>query len=321
MPEWPIIVPLVAQCACAVFTVEMLRRRVFGAIHHFQQPRLIHDVWAPLALVLPMMFLIGRIDGDVRGVGWIPIGAPVFCAVAALGLAALVSGAFQLPISLMPPLQAIAAWTGAGVLLLLLGAAHHLTLWMGQCAFAVAAMLLWFNTPDEPATDEMTPGQLRAGFGMTLALAGAIGQGMAAMYVNEIYAGVSGAMMIATAAASLAAATCLTGPNVTIRLGGWSATYGILLGLGLLSLMRLFPEALHAARNGATRPINRIAFGFGSYWIEGAAMLFLAATALVVMRQPTALRRLCGIVLIGSAVALAGWRLAQIQSPIIAPAG
>ena len=32
-------------------------------------------------------------------------------------------------------------------LLLLLGAAHDLTVWTGQCTFAIAAVLLWMNTP------------------------------------------------------------------------------------------------------------------------------------------------------------------------------
>ena len=42
------------------------------------------------------------------------------------------------------------ACAGSACLLLLLGAAHDLTIWIGQCVFAIAAVLVWINTPDVP---------------------------------------------------------------------------------------------------------------------------------------------------------------------------
>ena len=33
------------------------------------------------------------------------------------------------------------------MLLLMLGAAHELNIWVGQCIFALAALVLWINTP------------------------------------------------------------------------------------------------------------------------------------------------------------------------------
>src|SRR5690606_41592695 len=42
----------------------------------------------------------------------------------------------------------VVAWTGVGALLVLLAAAHDLTIWIGQCAFAVGAVLLWIRSEE-----------------------------------------------------------------------------------------------------------------------------------------------------------------------------
>ena len=77
MVEWTSILPLAAQAMFAVLMVEQLRRKVFISIDDRAVSALMTDVWAPVAIVLPMMFFTARIHGDVAGAGWMPIGGPV----------------------------------------------------------------------------------------------------------------------------------------------------------------------------------------------------------------------------------------------------
>jgi hypothetical protein len=186
---------------------------------------------------------------------------------------------------------------------------------MGQTAFAIAAMLLWMNTPDLSTArlpQSVPPEHARAGTGMTIALACAIGQGATAMMVETEYAPISGALMIAAAAMSLAVAATLAGTSAAIRVGAWAATYGVLLAFGAMSLARLLPAALHMLREGEAAPINRIASGFGAYAIEALALLGLAGLIAAQPHIHSPLRRTLGMVLIIVAAALAAWRLAAL---------
>lgn len=303
---------LVMQAAFTIVAVEQLRRRVFNALHQFSQPALIVDVWAPIAIVLPMMFWSGRIENSMAGAGWVVVGAPAMCALFAFAAALIVlNGANRIGVAL----RSVVIWSAAGLLMLLLGAAHDLTMVMGQCAFGAAALLLWINTPDEAIYIHHDPSspQARAGFGMTIALMAAIGQGMTAFFINPPFAAISGAMMIAGAAMAISSAARLAGPNVTIRLGGWAATYGILFGLGLLSLLRLLPHSWAILFDGQRSvPLTRIAYGFGEYWIEAVIVLVFGGAAFVLPQVPRSVRKFVGMIFMVAAAVLAGWRLSRL---------
>jgi hypothetical protein len=199
--------------------------------------------------------------------------------------------------------------------LLLLGAAHDLTLWMGHTAFLIAALLLWLNTPDMyQHSDDAPPdaAQLRAGAGIGIALLGAIGAGVATIWIAPDHERFSGAMMLATAAMTLGAAARYASPAIAIRLGLWAAVYGVLFGLGLLSMARLLPATLQIVRGESSHGINRIAFGFGAYSIEAVSLLVVVGIALIQDRIDRTSARIIGFAIVIGASLLAAWRLAAV---------
>lgn len=316
MPEWTPTIWLFVQGALTIVTIDQFRRRVFPFIADLQEPESILDVWAPLAMVIPMMFFVGRVNVSVRGVGWIPLGGPATCGLIALGasMAACTRLSSDLDWRNNWTWRLRCACTGTGVLLLMLGAAHNLTLWIGQCAFAIGALLMWMNSPElrAEARSGMSTEQARAGVGMTVAMLGAIGQGAAALLAPREFAPISGALMIAGAAAVSAAAARSAGPGAAARIGGWAATYGVLLSLGLLSVMRLVPHAIETIRDNRTTMIKNVASGFGAYGFEAMVMILLTAMVAAIMRWPRLNRRRLGAALIIAGAVLAAWRLGHI---------
>jgi hypothetical protein len=266
-----------------------------------------------------MMFFVGRVDTTVRGAGWMMIGGPI--AVATLAMAA--SYVAVRPAALeersggsVRPMRRVAVHSiGAGAILLLLSAAHDLTLWAGQCAFAMGAVLLWMNTPDShvDAGEPRESSSVRqAGVGMTIALACAVGQGAASMMSGPGTAGISGAMMLAAAAMAVAAAARLAGPAHATRIGLWAATYGVLLGLGMLSIKRLVPSAWEVVETGETLPIGRVVSGFGAYAYEAVALMMAGAGAVLQHGLSAPIQRaLGGGILVGTAI-LIGLRISGI---------
>ena len=311
MVEWTSILPLAAQAMFAVLMVEQLRRKVFISIDDRAVSALMTDVWAPVAIVLPMMFFTARIHGDVAGAGWMPIGGPVVAAVLALGLALCTAARSEPTHRAAGPVTSIQflIWGSVGVVLLLLGAAHDLTMWMGQCAFAIVAVLLWMNTPDASHAEQLTPTQLRAGWGMTMALLCALAQGMATLYVPSAHLNVSCGLVLGGVAMSLAAAARLAGADAVMRIGGWAMTYGFLAGLGAISLVRLTPQVIRAIQSGSADPVHRIAYGFGAYSIEAIAAIAVAGGAAFLMRWRGRAALVIGLAVIIAAACLAAWRI------------
>jgi hypothetical protein len=310
MHDWTGTIALATQALFAVMTIDQLRRNIFPALDQLRARALVTDVWSPLAIVLPMLFFLSRtVEGSVAGSAWVGVAGPIACAVVGLGSALIVNRCCFLSLNLL----SVAIWTGAGLVLLLLGAAHHLTLWMGQCAFALAAVLLWINTPDDAdASTQLSVLQLRAGLGLALAVFAALCQGAASLFVPDHSISISGGIMLAGGAMTAAAAARFAGPEAAIRISGWSATYGVLLGLGVLSLLRLIPAVYLAAAEEIILPVRRVAHGFGAYWIEATMAIAFAGSAGVLMRLPGAIKRVVGLGLIIAAAVLTAWRLSQI---------
>lgn len=310
MVDWTGTIVLAVQALFAVIAIDQLRRHVFPALHLLRARALITDVWAPLAIILPMLFFLARTDqGSVRGAAWIGLGGPIVAALIGLAGALIVNRPGFASINL----NAIAVWTGAGLVLLLLGAAHHLTLWVGQCSFALAAVFLWVNTPDEvDDASQISAPQFRAGLGMMVALVAGACQGATSIFVPEHMVVISATIAVASAVMLMTAAARFAGSDAGLRIAGWTIAYGVLLALGVLSLLRLIPAAYQAAAQGVAPPIQRIAHGFGAYWVEATLALSHGVAAVTLMRLPRAFKRIIGIILIAAAAILAAWRLSQV---------
>jgi hypothetical protein len=306
------VVLLLVQAALAVVALHLLNRRVFPHMRAARQPELIADVWAPLAMVLPLLFLAGRVGATVRGIGWAPIGGPICAGVLTLG-AAMVAGRDE-PQTTRPGAAALLCWAGAGLVLLMLGAAHELSIWTGQCIFALAAVLLWLNTPSlgHPPGRGTTLRPLGGGMSMAFVLLCAIGQGMAGLLITGPASAISAAMMIAYAAAAGAGAAVLAGPGWAMRIGGWAAAIGMMLGVGIISLLRLMPQALVITLDPRSPARSEVAHSFGAYALEAVLLMLVPAAAAGATRLPrrTAIALGIGCILLGAAVAT--WRLAAL---------
>jgi len=300
---------LFVHAAAAIVSLEAARRMVLAALPSLRQPELITDVWAPLAMVVPLLFLIPRMTDQVTGIGWMVFGAPPAVLVMAVGVGMIVGGRSAWSLNWMP-MSAV----GAGILLLLLGAAHDATLWVGQCAFAIAALLLWINTPaEDPSQPSPDSSQnVRAGVGIVVMIVAAVAQGIALLMMPTEVIPVAAAVTLAAIIASLAAAARLAGPSSGVRTGGWMATFGILFGLGLISLKHLLPHVFEAMQTGHTNIAPRVANGFGRFAWEATAMMAVMAIALVQHHLPPVARRVAGIVIMLGAAGLISWRLSSM---------
>ncbi|MDY7110239.1 MAG: hypothetical protein SYC29_16540 [Planctomycetota bacterium] len=307
------VVLLVVQAALAVVALHLLNRRVFPHMRVARQPELVADVWAPLAMVLPLLFLAGRVEATVRGVGWAPIGGPICVGALALG-AALITGRGEAQAD-RPGGAALLCWAGAGLVLLMLGAAHDLSIWTGQCIFALAAVLLWLNTPAlaHPGSGGAAHRPLGGELSMAFVLLCAIGQGMTGLVIGDRGLPISAAMMVAYAGAVGAGAAVIAGPGWAMRIGGWAAAIGMLLGIGLISLLRLLPQAIAVTLypHAAVRP--EVAHSFGAYALEAILLLLAPAAAAGALRLPRP-----PVAWLGAAILLAGalvatWRVASLS--------
>ena len=191
MPPW---VLLFVQAALAVVGLQYLRHGARRLVTIGTNPALLITVIAPLVLVGPMVFLIGRIDNSVLGFGWIPIGGPVACSMFALASALIVGGQLRQRIAAPGPLL-LGTWLSTGVVLLLIASVHELTVVVGQFAFVLAAVILWLNTPQaESNGPEQTNDSPLRNLGLTVAPACSLAQGIVALTIDPSFVAYSGAI-------------------------------------------------------------------------------------------------------------------------------
>jgi hypothetical protein len=308
MDAWTTLL-LAVQAALALVGAIALRRRVLPGLARNPHPALVTDVWGPLAIAGPLLFHAAPLTDTVRGAGWVAIGAPVALGVLGVGAGICRRGSGDDA----PPLATAAIWGGAGLILLLLGAAHDLSVAAGQCAFALSAVLLWCNTP-VPGPPSTTTHEDAGGAALLLVIACGLGQGVVTMNVA------SGGGRLASAAIAiaygLAAVLPVRGvaPASMVRLAGWTAGLGLLMGLGILSMLRLIPLVLIGLRDRTELPpgVVRVASGFGSFALEATLLLAAAGVVATLGRAETPVRRAVGIVLIVLSSALLAIRMASI---------
>ncbi|MHC5023071.1 MAG: hypothetical protein ACYTGG_04060 [Planctomycetota bacterium] len=269
------------QSALALVALHGLWRHVLPVTATLRQPGIVLDVWGPLALVMPLLFTGSLVDGAVSGPGWTAVGGPVVAAALGGGVAACLTTGAGVPGSAAGLVRCGLACAGAGVLLVLLGAAHELTTSVGQAAFAAAAVLLWINTPAVDAVAARTAPtaeQARAGGWMVVVVGCSIGQGVTSLWVDPGWTPVSTGLMVGYAAAAIALAGWRGGPSAWRRLAGWSAALGVLLSLGIVSLIQLLPRVRDAIASGGLESadaLRRIAYGFGHLAPEAVLLIVL----------------------------------------------
>ncbi len=308
-------VMLFVQAALAVVGLQFLRHGARTATGVGGDPNLTINVFAPLALVGPMIMLVGRIDGSVHGLGWIPIGGPVACGMFALACALIVGNQFDQRITALRPLL-LATWVSTGVVMLLVAATHELTLSVGQCAFTLAAVILWLNTPQgAPAGSGPHKASGSGTLWPALALACSLGQGVAALMIDPSLAGYSGALMVTYAAMGVAIFACVCGTTAALSVGGWATVYGVLFAMGIMSLRQLIPMAVQTVAGDNTAALKHVAYGFGAYAPEAALMLALAAAAMSIGGMGRRPQRIGGFTLLVVAAVWCAWRLSAVSTP------
>lgn len=310
---------LLVQVALAAIGLRLLARRVWpglclgeggGGGGAAAGDRLITDVWGPIALIAPLVFLSARVDGDLDGVAWAPVGAAICIGVMILCLRGIVPvPGPDAPVGL----ASLALWAFSGVCLLLVGAAQALSVWVGQLVFALAAVLLWMNTPT-PQAAHADPGSMtaRSAAGSLLAILAAGGQGIIALLLPPSAVPLAVAIMVAYAVAAGAAAVRLAGPGAVARLAGWSACIGALLGIGTLSLCFLLRRVMDVVGGRGLSPETYVARGFGRFAWEAVLLTLVPVLAVLLPRLPRPLRRLIAVPLGLVVAALVAWRISTI---------
>jgi hypothetical protein len=205
----------------------------------------------------------------------------------------------------------------AAVLLLLLGAAHELTVWVGQAAFATGAMLLWLCIPAHVRT-QPTNADVRVAWGLIAAMCLSLGGGVAAVRAGGESAAISSmiSVMAACSVVVLAARSC--GRCAAVRIGGWAGVYGLFFGVGTLGVAHMTRQVLMlwSLPPGATGngPLpTHVAAGFGAFAPDAVLALASAMLLLSSARVESAWRRAAGLGLLVAAVGLVTWRLWRLM--------
>ncbi|MCH7601885.1 MAG: hypothetical protein IIB54_03875 [Planctomycetes bacterium] len=302
---------ILLQTVLVVVSLRLLIGSILPSLRRMRCSDIVLDIWLPISLALPMLVMVGRMHEDAQGVGWVPLGGPLVCGAFGLGMMLLFGQPGQDNSGLT--LKPMAIWMTTGLVMLFLGVAHELRVWTGQVMFALGAVLMWLNAthsselPAKANADEMNVGY--ATFWVVLC---SLGQGLAAVFCDQAWWPLSSAMMIAYAVMVLAATARLCGPQSALRLGGWTATYGVMFGLGLASLLFMLPTMLEVWAGESPNISDRVAHGFGRYALEGSLLLILGPVGWLTMRLHVTTRRVCGILALLATSTLAAWRLASM---------
>jgi hypothetical protein len=286
MTSW---LAIVGQVITIMAGLWIFQRMVLPQLRAMQQPALVYDVWLPLVLVTPLLFHVVSLHMDVStSVGWTVLGAPVWCGgVALVAALAFGPGLESRPVS---P-GAWGLWSLVGVILVLLAALGEMSVWLGQCGFAAAAVMLWINTPPRlishtPDGSQVPhPADFRAGFGTLLMLGMALLQGGCTIFIDASLLWIAAALSLGQVVLMILFIAREAGGAACLRVGGWMATVGVLFGMGVVSMRTMIPVSLHVMIHDRTlgRP-SLVGYGYGTLAFEGMMLALLAAGAVIVPR-------------------------------------
>jgi hypothetical protein len=312
------------QAMLAAAALHLVRWYVLPGLVRARQPQIIVDVWLPVAMAAPFVLAALRLGADVKGIGWTALGGPIVIAMLGAGFAMIAAhGRFDpfgertllheedAPALWPLPARIVGAALIAGLVLLMLGAAHMMTVWIGQAAFALAAIVLWINTPDDlPGSERPSQHETLAGWATIGVVLLAAGQAVASLWIAPEHVAYSALIMLAHAGVIVAMSAFIAGPGIASRLGLWAASVGVLASLGILSLTHVLPRAIHAWTAEYIDPQPpQVAYGFGAYAFEATALLVLAPAMIALARLERTLQIIAGIAILLAALALVAWRV------------
>jgi hypothetical protein len=301
---------LIIQTGLALVALHFLVRVVLPSLEQVPDRGHLLDVWIPVALIMPMVCYASFAGGGQVGLGWVAIGGPIVVGLIAMGAALFTSATDARELQM--PLPVTAAWLGAGVLLVLVASLGDLSVWTGQCAFAIGAVLLWLNAPEREAPVGDRRSTDRIGWAMLIVLAASAGSAVAALAAGTSGGPISGAIMLVVAAMTVAAAARLDGGASALRLGAWCGVYGLLFGLGVIAFSVLFPLVFNMMQGEQMTGVQRVSYGFGEYAAEGIVLVVLPLVPAVAQQLAPGWRRVGGVLLLLVGAILAGARLASL---------
>lgn len=279
---------LLVQATLAVVGLELLRKAFRSTLKDGTPKSITLDVVLPIAIVFPLALQATRVEHSVSGFGWIAIGGPVVCGLVAAGCSLIVGKSIKDQNDSLSAFS-IVMWLASGVVLLLLAAANELTIPVGQCVFAIAAISLWLNTPTDQLPNNAGDNDQDhngASFGWVLGLG--VVQAVIALFIEKDFALISNTLMIVYAIMALAIIASLGGPVRVLRVGGWVACYGVFFAIGFMTLMQLVPMTRVVLESGDGEKFIHVAKDFSIFAPEAVMLIALAGF-------PMLLKRLSGI--------------------------
>lgn len=309
MFSWAMIAGQLVLVAAAL---HVWRWYVLPELPRIVQRELIVDVWGPVSLVLPMLFSVVWVGYAIREDGWPLLGVPIVSGLFAVAMAAIITPGTdaQVECADRPSL----GWTPsmmasiAGTVLLLLGAAHVMNIWMGQVAFALLAVVLWINTP-AAQEGEASREQVRCWGGMIVIVLCGFAMGGTVMLVAESHRSLSTLIMLAYPCIAVAMAARYAGSSICARLGAWVASLGVIGALGAISIMHMAPQAVRLVLGGQPSDVRFVAYGFGAFAFEAVLLLVMPLVALAMVQLSAGGRRVVGVGVVLICVVLVAWRM------------
>lgn len=258
------------------------------------------DAMLPVLFALPFLGLAlrtGRADLAASG-GWLLVAGPVLIGGVSGGLAlTLPTAQNRFAPRADAPQRALftaLAWLAAGLALLLLSAIGSLSLLVGQTLLAIGAVLLWVVAPGEAASSDRSTrsrsgststssssGTIALLFALAIALAALIAILPAPWHVAAVTVHAGSAIILLTAnlrTGSGGGGGGVNGNSLTLRIAGWTAVHGSLLGLGTLSLITLISRRT-ALIGSLADPVAQSEYFFNR--VAGHAHLFAMPAVLI----------------------------------------
>ena len=302
------------QATLAVVGLELLRKAFRSTLKDDTPKSITLDVILPIAIVLPLALQATRVEASVSGIGWISIGGPVVCGLIAVGCSFIVGKSIK---DQNGPLSAfsIMMWLASGAVLLLLAATNELTIPVGQCVFAIAAIVLWLNTPTDKLLNQSSDSdQEMSSDSFSWVLGLAVAQSVVALLIDKDLARISSTIMMVYAFMAMAIIASLCGPLSVLRVGGWVACYGVFFAIGFMTLMQLVPMARVVFDSGDGEKYIHVAKDFGIFAPEAVMLIALAGFAMLQKRLSDISGMIWGGVVLVIAIAWCVWKLTLLPA-------
>lgn len=283
--------------------------------------------WLPVAVALPAIFSATAMTRPAaRDAAVFAASSPAWSALVGIGVAMFVASAIRSgardrtegaasPASARSDRLAIAAAVAGGVVLLTAGLERSLTLFVGQAAFAILAVLLWIGSPAGPAVRAEQPHSAaesnRAAGALLMLLGLGLAEGtlarMSLVALASAAGDADGPTPAIVAIASLVAlrtvvATAIVGSFASggggARTAVWIGAIGTCGSFGVPVVLQL-PGMIAAAGGGFTIPNAVVAGGLGP--IVAAGIGLVAAGAAIASRPTGITARVSGVLVLAGA--------------------